>query len=144
MIQYLVAWRANDPFLEFCLLGNFLQVSAGMRTTCAIRVETDTTTITDDGDKNSPSTAIHCWGSRATSLLHHFDIDQRKKNVSSKDGDLTHSQISLGQDHACASAKKMAVIDGASDASRNYLQCWWMAGSDFDAHRVPVGLEMVA
>ncbi len=119
-----------------------------MRTTCAIRVETDTTTITDDddddGDKNSSSTAIHCWGSRATSLQHHFDIDQRKKNVSSKDGDLTHGQISLGQDHACASAKKVVVIDGASDASRSYLQCWWMAGSDFDAHRVPAGLEMVA
>jgi len=60
------------------------------------------------------------------------------------DDDHRHSQISLGQDHACASAKKTAVVDGASDESRNSLQCWWMAGSDFDAHRVPVGLEMVA
>lgn len=63
--------------------------------------------------------------------------------MSSNDNYLAHSQISLGQDHACASAKK-TTVEGASDPSRNSLQCWWMAGSDFDAHRVPVGLEMVA
>ena len=129
--------------MNTCLLGSFLQVSAGTRATCGIRVETNTAS-TDNDDKNSSSTAIQCWGSRASALLDHMDIDQRKTNASNKEDELLHSQVSLGQDHACASAKRTAEVDGAADASRSSLQCWWMAGSDFDAHRVPVGLEMAA
>ena len=112
--------------------GKFLQVSTGARTTCAIREdESDSTPV--DG---ATTTSIHCWGSRANSLLHHFDGEAHKYHE--------HSQISLGQDHACATAK--VVSDGSSEstAKTHTLECWWMAGSDFGAHRIPVGLEMVA
>ena len=43
-------------------VGTFVQVSAGTRTTCAIRVEADSSVKGDDS--NSSSTAIHCWGNR--------------------------------------------------------------------------------
>ncbi|KAL3799491.1 hypothetical protein ACHAW5_006785 [Stephanodiscus triporus] len=107
--------------------GKFLQVSAGTRTACAIRVETDQ--IDDGHDADSMFTTVFCWGSRANSLMDHLESNNSK-----------HSQISLGQDHACALAKS---TDKTSASARTSLQCWWMAGSDFDAHRVPVGLVMV-
>ncbi|KAL3781288.1 hypothetical protein ACHAW5_003046 [Stephanodiscus triporus] len=47
--------------------GKFLQVSAGTRTTCAIRVETDQ--IDDGHDADSMFTTVFCWGSRANSLM---------------------------------------------------------------------------
>ena len=50
-----------------------------------------------------------------------------------------YHHISLGQDHGCASTK---VKDKAS-SSTSSLECWWMTGSDFDAHRVPIGLELI-
>ena len=54
-----------------------------------------------------------------------------------------YHHISLGQDHGCAVAK---VNDDESTSSTisHELECWWMTGSNFDAHRVPVGLELVS
>lgn len=113
-------------------VGKFLQVSAGTRTTCAVRaVRVEIDSIVDDNDSEFTSTSIHCWGSRANALLDH------PNNI---DNNHEHNQISLGQDHACASAKSAA---GSLDSTKTSLECWWLAGSDFDAHRIPVGLEMV-
>ena len=105
--------------------GNFLQVSAGTRTTCAI----------DGGDSDLTSTTIHCWGSCANALLDHFAMEEKTNGNS-----YVHNQILMGQDHACASGKN---TDGSSDTSQTTLACWRLAGSDFNAHRVPVGLEIV-
>ena len=59
------------------------------------------------------------------------------------DGSTDHYQhISLGQDHGCASIKAK-VSNVESSTSDSSLQCWWMTGSDFDAHRVPIGLELI-
>ncbi|KAL7535459.1 hypothetical protein ACHAXR_006507, partial [Thalassiosira sp. AJA248-18] len=102
--------------------GKFLQVSAGTRNTCAVRDDADDAI---DGDDFEPaSTIIHCWGSRANFV----EEAQKEKR---QNGDYhEHRQISLGQDHACATAAKNAH-------GKTSLQCWWMAGSDFDAHRIP-------
>ena len=121
-------------------VGKFLQVSAGTRTTCAIRVKEETDANTDGNDSGVESTSIHCWGSRANALLDHFRRGHRANASISNNHE--HNQISLGQDHACASSNTM--IDGSSDSTKTSLECWWMTGSDFEAHRVPVGLEMVA
>jgi hypothetical protein len=103
--------------------GPFLQVTPGMRTTCAIR---------DGTDSSSP---IHCWGGRADELL-----DRIKGDSNGLENNATmYHQISLGKDHACAVSK----LDNKESTSSSYLQCWWLAGSDFDAHKVPVGLELV-
>ena len=119
-------------------VGKFLQVSAGTRTTCAVRaVRVEIDSIVDDTASEFTSTSIHCWGSRANALLDHFDMEPRPNNI---DNNHEHNQISLGQDHACASAKSAA---GSLDSTKTSLECWWLAGSDFDAHRIPVGLEMV-
>jgi len=112
--------------------GNFLQVSAGTRTTCALREEIEA--AVDDGDSDVTSTTIHCWGSRANSVLDHLAMKEQ-----TNDNSHDHIQISLGQDHACASGKN---ADESSDSAQTSLECWWMAGSDFNAHRIPVGLEM--
>jgi hypothetical protein len=100
-------------------------VTAGTRTTCAIRIiDTDT----DKADNADTSTSLVCWGSRANAVPDHI-----------MDGsDSKHSHISMGQDHACVSANS---VNGTTQTS---IQCWWMAGSDYDAHRVPAGLVMVA
>jgi hypothetical protein len=109
-------------------IGSFINVSPGMRTTCAIR------------DDNGAAThgGIHCWGGRASELL---DQIHRDDNHSRREYNKLYHQISLGQDHACA----IATFDREQDATSasSTLQCWWMAGSDYDAHRVPVGLEIV-
>ena len=113
--------------------GKYLRVSAGTRTTCAIYVETDS--AVDGDDSVVISTAIHCWGSRANASLDHFVVEER-----TTDNSYGHNQISLGQDHACVSGKN---ANGSSDSTQTSLECWWMAGSDFNAHRVPAGFEMV-
>ena len=127
--------------------GTFLHVSAGTRTTCGIEVK-------------SQVSSIHCWGGRANALLDQIDLQRNERRVAEEssgylDGDLPiegrlmdyssnhHYQlISLGQDHGCASIKAM-VSNDESSTSDSSLECWWMTGSDFDAHRVPVGLELI-
>ena len=128
-------WGNNGRGQSEDQVGNFTQVSAGSRTTCAIRVvdEVKVDGSNDVVDGDSVSTTIHCWGSRANTLLHHFEPDQH--TTSSNDND-RHNQISLGQHHACATARK----NGSDQTS---LECWWMSGSNFDAHSVPVGISMV-
>ena len=106
--------------------GKFLQVSAGTRTTCAIWVETDS--VVDGDDSDLTSTAIHCWGSRTNALLDHFVTEE-----GTNDNPFRHN-------HACASGKNP---NGSLDSTQTSLECWWMAGSDFNAHRVPVCLKMV-
>lgn len=103
--------------------GSFLQVTAGTRTTCAIR-----TIDTDKADNADMLTSLFCWGSRANVVPDHIMNGSDNK----------HSHISMGQDHACVSA------NSANGTSQTSIQCWWMAGSDYDAHRVPAGLVMVA
>jgi len=107
--------------------GNFTQVSAGIRTSCAIQV-VDETRVEASLNDDSVSTTIHCWGSRANTLLHHFEPGLV---ITDK-----HNQISLGQDHACATSVK-------KDSDQTSLECWWMAGSNFDAHKVPIGISVV-
>ena len=103
--------------------GSFLQVSAGTRTTCAIRIDTD------KADNAGTSTSLFCWGSRANAV---------PGNIIMNGSNSKHNHISMGQDHACVSA------NSANGTSQTSIQCWWMAGSDYDAHRVPAGLVMVA
>ena len=127
--------------------GTFLHVSAGTRTTCGIEAK-------------SQASSIHCWGGRANALLDQIDLQRNERRVAVEssgyfDGDLSfegkllddssnnHYQlISLGQDHGCASIKAK-VSNDESSTSDSSLECWWMTGSDFDAHRVPVGLELI-
>ena len=125
--------------------GEFLHVSAGTRTSCGVEVKSGTT-------------SIHCWGGRANALLDQVDyqrMEQRRlamkssmdllDDASSVEEESTshhYEQILLGQDHACA-AKKEVKEDNNSSSSSLSLECWWMTGSDFDAHRVPVGLTMM-
>ena len=106
--------------------GTFLQVSAGTRTTCAIRANDNS-----DAGEDTKHTTIHCWGSRANTLLDHFRADADLAN----DHKLIET-LGLGQDHACATSKK-------DESKKSSVECWWMTGSDFDAHRVPIGWEMV-
>lgn len=93
-----------------------------MRTTCAIR-------------DNDDSTPIHCWGGRANDFLHHIERDRSKNSKVPQ-----YQQVSLGKDHICAVSKLENEEDSMPSASS--LQCW-LAGSDFDAHKVPVELEIV-
>lgn len=125
--------------------GEFLHVSAGTRTSCGVEVKSGTA-------------SIHCWGGRANALLDQVDyqrMEQRRlamkgsmdllDDASSVEEESTshhYEQILLGQDHACA-AKKEVKEDNNSSSSSLSLECWWMTGSDFDAHRVPVGLTMM-
>jgi len=153
----IVCWGDNDRRQAEMQKGPFSQVSAGTRTTCAIRNESRST----DGN----STSLYCWGSRANVLLDHFEAEQQVHFLSSVDGDSfddkndneisgeidfsdmtpsenrsVHTQISLGQDHACSTMVNAKSIEGSSSTS---LHCWWMTGSDFGAHRVPTGLVLV-
>lgn len=127
--------RPGDLFTSFVwhlyvgLAGDFLRVSAGTRTSCALHAKSNS------ADPDSVSTTIHCWGSRSNALLDHLVVE--KKNGGNSYG---HEQISLGNDHACVAGKK---ADESSESAQAQLECWWMAGSDFNAHRVPFGLEMV-
>jgi len=125
--------------------GTFLHISAGTRTSCGVEVKSETT-------------AIHCWGGRANALLDQVDLQRNERQLAVEssgyldDGVLMeerllddssnyhYQHISLGQDHGCASIK---LNDDASSSSSSSLECWWMTGSDFDAHRVPVGLELI-
>ena len=117
-------WGTNGRGQSENQNGNFTQVSSGIRTSCAIQVN-------ESGvDDDSITTTIHCWGSRANSLLHHFEPDQVTPSNDK------HNQISLGQDHACATSMK----NGSDETS---LECWWMAGSNFDAHKVPIGISVM-
>ena len=126
--------------------GEFLHVSAGTRTSCGVEVKSGTT-------------SIHCWGGRANALLDQVDyqrMEQRRlamkssmdllDDASSVEEESTshhYEQILLGQDHACAAKKQQVKEDNNSSSSSLSLECWWMTGSDFDAHRVPVGLTMM-
>ena len=91
-----------------------------------------------DTDVSASSTSIHCWGNRANALLDHF---ADAKQSSTKDHYL--NQIVLGQDHACAIAMNINVGDESSSDSNVHpsLECWWMAGSDYNAHQVPVDIQ---
>lgn len=127
--------------------GEFLHVSAGTRTTCGVEVKSGTT-------------SIHCWGGRANALLDQVDyqrmeqrrlamkssmdlLDDAASSVEEEESTSHHyEQILLGQDHACAAKKQVKEDDNSSSSSLS-LECWWMTGSDFDAHRVPVGLTMM-
>lgn len=126
--------------------GTFLHVSAGTRTTCGIEVK-------------SQVSSIHCWGGRANALLDQIDLHRKERRLAVEssghlDGDMLaeggllddstdhYQHISLGQDHGCASIKAK-VSNDESSTSDSSLQCWWMTGSDFDAHRVPIGLELI-
>lgn len=106
-------------------VGKFLQVSAGARTTCAI-IEKENSA--SNGDDAGLTNDVHCWGGRANALLGHFAATKDK----------FYQQIQIGQDHACTLGSLLA-----GNKMVESLQCWWMVGSDFGAHRVPVGLEMV-
>ena len=123
---------------------SFLQVSTGTRTSCAIRNETSSVI---DSAKSS-STSIHCWGGRANTLLDHFVEEQHhsptyhEKNDDEESTNFEYKQISLGQDHACASSTSVDESTTPSSSSSS-LQCWWMAGSNFGAHHVPIGLVLV-
>ena len=101
--------------------GSFVQVTPGLRTTCGIR-------------DNTNGTSVHCWGGRTHELMEHI---KRDDTTNSKQH---YHRVSLGKDHACAISK---VYDEVSASSAS-LKCWWLAGSDFDAHKVPVGLAIVA
>lgn len=69
----------------------------------------------------------------------YLDADVLIEERLSDDSSHRHYQhISLGQDHGCASTK--AKVDNDEYPS---IECWWMTGSDFDAHRVPVGLAVI-
>ena len=107
-----------------------MYVSAGTRTSCGIHVDTDV---------SASSTSIHCWGNRANALLDHFEAKQSSKK------DHYHNQIVLGQDHACATEMNMNVGDESSSDSNVHpsLEYWWMAGSDYNAHQVPVDIQLV-
>ena len=115
-------------YCAFYSLGIFLHVSAGTRTSCGIRAV----------DVSASSTSIHCWGKRANLLDHHFEAKQSSKK------DHYHNQIVLGQDHACAIAMNINVGDESSSDSNVHpsLECWWMAGSDYNAHQVPVAVDI--
>ena len=93
-----------------------------MRSTCAIR------------DESGDTSNIHCWGGRSHELLDHIQRDGRNAN-----NDTLYHRVSLGKDHACA----VFTSDNEALASSASLQCWWLAGSDFNAHKVPVGFEIV-
>ena len=131
--------------------GTFLHVTAGSRTSCGVELK-------------SQLTSIHCWGGRANTLLDqvYFQKTEQRRLAAAKSssGDLNdgileermlfddtsinyYHQISLGQDHACASTRQVNEYDESSSSSQS-IECWWMTGSDFDAHRVPVGLTLVA
>lgn len=130
------------------LSGKFLRVSAGTRTTCGIEL------------KSSQTTSIHCWGGRANAVLDQVDLQRNERRLAVKssgylDGDVVieerlsddssnrhYQHISLGQDHGCASTKAKVDNDEFS-SSDSSIECWWMTGSDFDAHRVPVGLAVI-
>ena len=116
----------------YSALGKFLHVSAGTRTSCGIRAV--------DTDVSASPASIHCWGNRANILLDHFEAKQSSKK------DHYHNQIVLGQDHACAIAMNINVGDESSSDSNVHpsLECWWMAGSDYNAHQVPVDIHLVA
>ena len=134
--------------ISICI-GTFLHVSTGTRTSCGVEVKSQT------------ATSIHCWGGRASTVLDEVELQRNERrlaleNTADSDGDMLiaeafpdnvnyyfYHHISLGQDHGCAVAK---VNDDESPSSTisHELECWWMNGSDFDAHRVPVGLELVS
>ncbi|KAL7511909.1 hypothetical protein ACHAXN_009715 [Cyclotella atomus] len=104
--------------------GSFLQVTTGYRTTCGIR--------------DSDDASIHCWGARANELLHH--INRGTKAANNNDSTKSHfHQVSLGKDHACA----VSTIDSEDPASSTSIQCWWLGGSNYDAHKVPPMLVVV-
>ncbi|KAL9189857.1 LOW QUALITY PROTEIN: hypothetical protein ACHAXT_009532 [Thalassiosira profunda] len=137
----IVCWGGNGRGQSDRQEGNYLQVSAGTRTTCAIRDGSDP----ENGDgghgsnnHGSNATSIHCWGGRAAAVLDHLEAEPTIEGWQRS----YHQQISLGQDHACVSTK--SANESLSDTPKTSLECWWMAGSNFDAHRVPAGLEMVA
>ena len=122
----------NCVYSALVTLGTFLHVSAGTRTSCGIRAV--------DTDVSTSSTSIHCWGSNhANALLDHFEAKQSSKK------DHYHNQIVLGQDHACAIAMNINVGDESSSDSNVHpsLECWWMAGSDYNAHQVPVDIQLL-
>ena len=120
----------NCAYSALVTLGIFLHVSAGARTSCGIRAV--------DTDDSTHATSIHCWGNRANALLDHFEAKQSSKK------DHYHNQIVLGQDHACANAMNINVGDESSSDSNVHpsLECWWMAGSDYNAHQVPVAVDI--
>ena len=115
-------------------------MSAGTRTSCAIRDTNDDTNEIDARQYDTTLSTIICWGSRANTLLDHFAVEEDKDSSYRE-----HHQISLGQDHACATAnvKNESAQSTESSMKRPSLECYWMAGSNFEAHRIPVGLEMV-
>ena len=128
--------------------GTFLHVSAGIRTTCGIEVK-------------SQVSSIHCWGGRANAVLDQIDLQRNEHRVAVAssgylDGDMLdngrlldyssdhhYQHISLGQDHGCTTSKKAKLSNDESSTAASSLECWWMTGSDFDAHRVPIGLELI-
>ena len=114
-------------------LDKFLHVSAGTRTNCGIQVD-------EASEEATSTTSIHCWGNRANALLDHFE----SKQSSEEDHEHKHNQIVLGQDHACATATKINGDETSDSNDHPTLECWWMAGSNFDAHQVPVGIQLVA
>ena len=116
----------------YSALGKFLHVSAGTRTSCGIRAV--------DTDVSASPASIHCWGNRANILLDHFEAKQSSKK------DHYHNQIVLGHDHACTIAMNINIGDESSSDSNVHpsLECWLMAGSDYNAHQVPVDIQLVA
>ena len=73
----------------------------------------------------------------------YLDGDVMIEERLSDDSSNRHYQhISLGQDHGCASTKAEVDNDDFSSSDPS-IECWWMTGSDFDAHRVPVGLAVI-
>jgi hypothetical protein len=116
-----MTWAVTKRFIA----GSFLQVATGYRTTCGIR----------DSDDDAP---IHCWGARANELLNHIKSDTKTANDSAKS---RRYQVSLGKDHACV----VSTVDSDSEesASSTSFQCWWLGGSNYDAHKVPPMLEVV-
>ena len=71
----------------------------------------------------------------------HFEA----KQSSSSKKDHKHNRIVLGHDHACAIAMKIYEDELSLDSNVHpLLECCWTAVSDFDAHQVPVGIQIVA
>ena len=120
------------PLFYTLSLGTFLHVSAGTRTI-------------EDKDEATSTSIIHCccWGNRANVLLAHFEAKQ--SSVVRKITNTIELYCIGTRSRACAIAIKIYEDELSLDSNVHpLLECCWTAVSDFDAHQVPVGIQIVA